>query len=254
MTELKFNGPATITGFPRDKAFSVDFDGEAFVLKAGKDVWLRVEREPAQQTISISPTQVPTDIEKMALAAVVAQTEDPQPEGLPKGAQTNAESAEKKERKPRGPNQKIDEAAIIQIDPNRENPYRGLRGKYYETLKTAQGRTVGWWAGTSMVKSLEGSPTTLLKFFISEGVVTLAFAEQQASPQQGLPAGLMGPGQVNPQRIPAEQQGLPAGFGQLNPAQQGFAAQQIAGPMWAPSGGSPVVPGGNNGGGATFMG
>jgi len=227
VTELKFNGPATITGFPRDKAFSVDFDGEAFVLKAGKDIWLRVEREPAEQQVQAFIPQVQPIIG------------DAEPQGLPHGAQTNAvpipeqieqhsgkETAEKKERKPRGPNVKIDEASIIQIDPNRENPYRGLRGKYYETLKTAQGRTVGWWAGTSMVKSLEGSPATLLKFFISEGVVALI------PPTAELAAAT--------EAVPTQ----PAGFAQGQQA-------PIPGALWTPPGG-PVVPG-NTGGGAKFM-
>lgn len=215
MTELKFNGPATVVGFPRNEAFGFEVEPNRLVIKAGKTVFLTIEKEaaPAVQEIDVKPVQVIYENN------VLPPTAQPQNNAVltydvPEAAAP--ESTEKKDRKPRGPNVTIDEQSIILIDPARANPYSKLRGKYYETLKTAHGRTVAWWKETSMVKSLEGQPITLLKFFLSENVVKLAPPD---SVQQGGPVAPIQP------------------------------SQTVAGATWTPPSG-PITPSGN---GPTFM-
>lgn len=235
MTEVKFSGAATVVGFPRDKAFGFEVEGERLIVKAGKEVFLTIEKEPAQADTAPPivlypniPQAAANHIVAPAPAAEVVQRPFiPQPvvSEETQGA-TPVQETEQKSRKPRGPNVQIDGGAIIAIDPARPNPYSKLRGKYYETLKTAQGRTVSWWAETSMVKSLEGSPITMLKFFLSEGVLQLQAVAQSAPVQNVAP--------------------IQPGFGQGQPMQQA----QVAGPLWSPQ--TPGQPGGQTGG-ATFM-
>jgi hypothetical protein len=204
---LKFSGPAIISGFPRDKSFSFDLDGDRFILKAGKDVFLTVEREPLKDT-DVNLPQVRVEGPANPPVPILENLGGYVPPA------PSAEAEAPKERKPRGPNIKINDTDVIRVDPNLENPYGKLRGKYYETLKTANGRTVGWWKETSMVKSLEGDPITMLKFFLSEKIVGLVNESAQ------------------PQPTPTQ--------------------EPVPGPLWAPPGG-PVAPSGGNGGGATFM-
>lgn len=236
MTQLSFNGAATVTGFPRDKAFGFEIEGDVLVIKAGKEVFLRIEKEPAV-TVNVTPGLVfnpdpsPTgkDIQLQAGSALTL----PQLEPV---AAAPAPDADKKPRKPRGPNVKINDTDVIVVDPKLANPYSKLRGKYFETLQTANGRTVAWWAESAMVKSLEGDPRTLLKFFISEKVVTLAAGQSAgvATAYQDLTQQFQGYAQPQPQQ----------------PVQTpGFGAAAIAGASWTPPGGNPP----QQGGGATFM-
>ncbi len=214
MSELKFTGTATLTGFPREKSFSFELDGtDRMIIKAGKDVFVVIEKEPLVTLIA--------DTTK-ALEVLIEKTAEPVAVQLPNNAvlagnyteSTAAPQEESTGRKPRGPNVKIDESLLIYIDINKPNPYRGLRAKYYETLKTAIGRPVSWWKDTSMVKGLEGSPSTLLKFFLSENAVELRPAQNVQTPQ-GQPI------------VPS--------FG---------AAQPVAGPNWTPAGGPTPAPNG----------
>lgn len=214
MSELKFTGTATLTGFPRDRSFNFELDGpDRLIIKAGKEIFLVIEKEPAI-TVNVVP-----DLVKAAESQIVAtETGIVNGHGLPPStiAETVAtnDGTEPAGRKARGPNVKIDESQLIYIDVNVQNPYGKLRGKYYETLKTAVGRPVSWWKETSMVKSLEGSPLTLLKFFLSENTVQLRAAEAA----QG--------GPVQP---------ITPSFGAGQPMQQ----QPVAGPGWTPQGTPP---------------
>lgn len=214
MTQLSFNGAATVTGFPRDKAFGFEIEGDVLVIKAGKEVFLRIEKEPAV-TVNSDPSPKDADIQ--------IQAESSLPKLEPVASQTEP-LREKSTRKPRGPNVKINDTDVIIIDPKLANPYSKLRGKYFETLQTANGRTVAWWADSAMVKSLEGDPRTLLKFFLSEKVVTLSVGAGEAQPTQDLVQQF-----------------------------QGYAQQpvqgHIAGASWTPPGGNPPQKGDS----ATFM-
>lgn len=243
MSELKFSGTATLTGFPRDRSFNFELDGpDRLVIKAGKEVFLVIEKEaaPAVEAPSIAPTALaslalPVNIGAFggaSLDPVISEATVVQSGYLQAATQAppvNADGSkpgEVKTRKPRGPNVVIDDNAIIVIDPNRANPYSKLRGKYYETLKTAHGRTVGWWKETSMVKSLEGSPPTLLKFFLSENVLQL-----HAPVTTGQPV----------------QQAVQSNIVPIQPSQQPV----VAGPMWTPPSGG-AQPG--QSGGPSFLG
>jgi len=220
MTELKFSGPATVTGFPRDKAFGFEIEGDRLILKAGKEIFLTVEKALATTEPEVSLFEDPKP-QDGAVPRTLFNTVETQPiQGVPNQP---SEAATSTGRKPRSPNIVIDDNAILVIDINRTNPYRGLRAKYYETLKTAHGRTVAWWRATSMVGNLEGNPMAMLKFFLSESVVQL---------QPGQAA--EGPLKANVTPI------QPGSF--PNPQASG-----VAGPIWA--GG--VTPG--QGGGATFL-
>lgn len=238
--KLNFNGPATVVGFPRDKAFGFEIEGDVLILKAGKEVFLRVEKEPLIELVAETTNALQKLVDSVKdepapphLVVAPEQQSIAQPVG-------EAEPEVEKTRKPRGPNIKIDDSALIKVDLNRANPYSKLRGKYYETLKTANGRPVSWWEGSTMVKSLEGNARTMLKFFLGENVVELippdAIPEVAASPQ-----GLPGQQLVNPAFGPQ---------GQFNQAQQA----QVPGPAWTPNGG-PIQPGHppQGQGGATFL-
>jgi len=223
MSELKFSGTATLTGFPRDKSFNFELDGpDRLIVKAGKEVFLVIEKEAAvvvadiakasESVIVSGPKDVVVSIPN---GTVLAGAMTPSQYADPAGPEPTGEP-EAGGRKARGPNVKIDESQLIYIDLNKPNPYGKLRGKYYETLKTAIGRPVSWWKETSMVKSLEGSPLTLLKFFLSEGTVQLQAGQTT--------------GQIQPQTNV-----ITPSFGQGQPMQQ----QAVAGAAWTPQGGTP---------------
>lgn len=241
MTELKFNGAATVTGFPREEAFGFEIAGDVLVIKAGKNVFLRIEKDPvAVEVVEAAPkkaraprTAITGPADPVVLQAVDTQslipsthsTEPtyPQRTGAPAGVtETGEEIGTEKKRKPRGPNVTIDENAIVSINPLVPNPYSKLRGKYYETLKTAAGRTVGWWKTTKMVMDLEGVPVNMLKTFLADGNVKLLPAAVQAD-------------QVQP----------------ILPNQSAPAGQQpsVAGALWTPGGNAPPA----QAGGATFL-
>lgn len=236
MTQVKFSGPATISGFPRDKGFSFELDGQdRFILKAGKDVFLIVERE-LPQTSEAPPAYlgaaVPggAHLEKPfirpeAVTGAIPESGTAQASHSPTPQPTDS-GEEKKSRKPRSPSISINDNDVITVDLNKENPYAKLRGKYYDTLKTAHGRTVSWWENSAMVKALEGSPRTLLRFFLTEGVVKL------------VPA-------VASQEPPKESLQQSSQF--AAPIVPGFGQQPVAGPTWSPPGGSPQP------GGAKFL-
>lgn len=204
MSELKFSGTATLTGFPRDRSFNFELDGpDRLVIKAGKEIFLIIEKEAAPVIVEFPPTEFIGRPERTAaeqrainlnMGEVTLSVPNVPPLGQPVASETPTPEPEKA-RKPRGPNVVIDDNSIIVIDQNRANPYTKLRGKYYETLKTAHGRTVGWWKETSMVKSLEGSPPTLLKFFLGEGVLQL---QHIAQPVQTAPVVPILPTQTTP--------------------------------------------------------
>lgn len=240
MAELKFSGAATVSGFPRDKAFGFELDGDKLIVKAGKDIFLTIEKEAAPVKDRTPETYPGYDTiqkgEPVAAPAVPADS----PEGkriinsITEQVSNQGAAPEAKERKPRGPNITIDENLLITVRQG-SNPYTKLRGTYFDTLTTASGRSVAWWKNTEMVKKLEGNAMTMLKFFIGDDTVRLV-ADPAA--QQPTPA---------PQPVVAApaQQPQAATFG--SPTTQ---AQPTPGPIWTPPSG-PVTPG--NGGGPSFM-
>jgi len=213
MSELKFTGTATLTGFPRDKSFNFELDGpDRLVVKAGKEIFLIIEKEPAAvvETRHL-PITVNVPAQELAPEPVAFPHRTAPPQGV---AETGEEASGEAGGRKRGPNVKIDEALIIKVDPNLANPYSKLRGKYYETLKTANGRPVSWWKETSMVKSLEGNPVSMLKFFLSEKVIGLVSPEMTQGAQQTVAAPI-----------------LPGGF-----TQGQMQSPQIPGSLWTPPG------------------
>ncbi len=207
MSKLEFSGPATLSGFPRDKSFGFELDGEnRLLIKAGKEVFLVVEKEKAPVVEALpevlTAPKEPVVTEVTAAPSAPAATEDEKP------------------KRTRAPNFSVDPGSIIQVHPaalTAENPFKKLRAQWFDTLKTANGRTYAWWFNSSMVKNLEGSPTTFIRFFLDEKVIQLL------PPPEGVTAG------------PALPEAAPSGSG------------PTAGPAWAAQFAAP------SGSGPTFM-
>lgn len=176
MPELKFNGPATLTGFPADKAFSFDMEPNKLTIRAGKEIFAVIEKEPAvlhlpnAETLSVG-SRVPAgpyigfDALKVPAGEVLTNAE-----------YTFKEGAAVIQQETTAPGAKTYDGtleSVIIYDPTVKVNYRTIRAKYLETLKTANGREVGWWANSAMVKALEGDPMKMLQFFIAEGVVKI---------------------------------------------------------------------------------
>lgn len=185
MPELKFNGPATLVGFPADKSFSFDIEPNRLVVKAGKEVFAIIERE-ADKVAQFPDGTVPTSetrhlgggLEGLQRAAPQYTGYDtvkvPAGEVLSPAKFTQDEAiAMSQVEPPKGKSYEGTLTSLILLDPSVKTKYRTIRAKYYETLQTANGREVGWWANSAMVKALEGDPMKMLQFFIDEGVVRI---------------------------------------------------------------------------------
>lgn len=277
MSELKFTGAATLTGFPRDKAFGFEIEGDRLILKAGKEIFLIVEKEAAPEAvINVAPADIGPVVYTNLPPAVAHKALDtalgglpihppipvPAPTGLtyqgyaapvlgaavPGGAALTPEHVQGQEvdkpKRQRGPNVTIDESQRIVVSPSQANNYSKLRGAYFDTLRTANGRAVSWWKATPMVTKLEGNAITMLKFFLSEGVVTL-----QPDPDAAAPTPLQQAMAAFPQAQPAQPNVVPLQPGGFPQPQQ---PAHVAGPIWTP----PVQPGQTppgGGSGPTFM-
>lgn len=184
MSELRFSGTATLRGFPRDKSFGFELDGEnRLIIKAGKEVFLIIEKESAVETVTPISAAIP---------------EQPQLHG---STTVEEKKEEEKPKRTRTPSEKIDPQSIIHVAPLAmagENPFKKLRAAYFDTIKTANGRTVEWWSNSTMVKNLEGNPTTFLRFFLDEKVIALGeSASESTDPAPQQPAQTPGPNWAN---------------------------------------------------------
>lgn len=227
MPKLEFSGVATLTGFPRDKVLGVEMAGDRLIIRAGNMIFAVIEKEagpvialPSDFTAP-KPQKAarPVSVPRPQVATPPLPTQTPPPNAIEemhaRVAQPPTEQQEAPERT-RKPRTTLDESLVIFVNPNLVNPYSKLRGKFFETLKTANGRPVSWWKTTSMVGSLEGNAIAMLKVFVEDGNVQLlpANAATQAGAKQ----------------TPVQPAGAP-----------------VPGPNWTPpSGGQPA-------GGATFM-
>lgn len=172
MPELKFTGVATLTGFPTDKPFSFDIEPNKLTIRAGKEVFAVIEREaPAALHVPNGDalgSRVPGgvyhgyDTVKVPAGEVLSPAVFTQDEAIAMNQPTSA-----------GKSYDGTLESVIIYDPTVKVNYRTIRAKYLETLKTANGREVGWWANSAMVKALEGDPMKMLQFFITEGVVKI---------------------------------------------------------------------------------
>src|ERR1044072_4056631 len=67
MSELKFSGTATLTGFPLEKSFNFELDGpDRLIVKAGKEIFLVIEKEAAPAVVA--------DVVTAAESTIVAPT------------------------------------------------------------------------------------------------------------------------------------------------------------------------------------
>lgn len=197
MPELKFNGPATLVGFPADKSFSFDIEANRLVVKAGKEVFAIIEREKLHyagaaigteslvQNIDIADVKRYTgyDVVNVPAGEVLSPAKFTQDEAI---ALNQVEP-------PKGKSYEGTLTSLILIDPSVKTKYRTIRAKYYETLQTANGREVGWWANTPMVKALEGDAMKMLQFFIDEGVVRIDKRSEGVAAVNPIPAGVGNP-------------------------------------------------------------
>lgn len=253
MTELKFSGPATLVGFPRDKDFAFEMNADRLTIKAGKEVFAVIEKEPSQAEV--------VDQGNLSAARVVEATSGMTPwtaaqakAELDKQQEAEKAESEKAARKPRSPSIELPHNAVIRVKPelmNATNPYAKMRGAWFDCVKTANGRELGWFLNTPMVQKLEGKAATFLRFFIEDGTLSLdeqkldGYAAQQEAVHgaKGLAGQSVVGGLVNGPIVPGQFPGNPQ-----QTASQGFQPPQTtAGPTWAPPGGT--VPSG----GPSFM-
>lgn len=225
MPELKFSGVATLTGFPSDKPFSFDIEPNKLTIRAGKEVFAVIEREtpavlqlPNGETLGVG-SRVPAgpyngyDTVKVAAAEILSPAKFTQDEA----AALNQQPAT-------GKSYDGTLESLIVIDPTIKANYRTIRAKYFETLKTANGREVGWWANSAMVKALEGDPMRMLQFFITEGVVRIDKRGEKAA-AEGSPVAFSG-------ATPAQQISPSFAMGSPLPSATGQPASAAAG--WTP--------------------
>jgi hypothetical protein len=228
---VTFEGSIVVNGFPRNSPFSFDVQDDRIILKSGKEVFLIVEKEPLPQTQEAPPQGTYTGYEALSVP--------PQP---------SLQAVEEKPRKERAPNFKPDPTDTIFLPPDFKKEYTKARQKWFETLGTAHGRTVGWWLNSSMVKNLEGSASSMLKFFVEEGAVKLLPSSETVPSNQRANGRVSPPTeQAQAQRQPGD---LPSWVSPPPEQTQAQGQQASAGNAWNP----PVNSGSLPPGGSRFLG
>lgn len=209
--QINLTGPVEIGGFPVGERFQFEVDGDTFILRAGKVIFLTVRRETAQTSVDVVKEAL------MQSAGLAYVGEKKIPDSTPGDLQVMNNIINPPAKTETLP--PLD--SIIQMDVSKASKYRTIKRQWFDSLVSFNNKTIFEWDATVRGK-IEGSSAKMLQMFLDDNVLKLQHAQPTEVPGQTgtVVSAAQAAGQWNTQ-VP----------GQTFPPQQpgGFAPQQPGG-------------------------